>query len=148
MKYLFYLTLIMIKKLSDDNFSGIGLILYHNNYILSKFHADLRPSAKIPCNIKLGNRKTIQYLLKIANINNNLHDGFILFNSSGKLTHVAQYFCPPPIKGLIPNESYGVRYRVAQYGSFLKGVILTGTINHDKKIHCFENGRKYIPVDE
>jgi hypothetical protein len=79
-------------------------------------------------------------LLEITDESNYLHDGFIFFNETGDLTHVSQYFAPMPRGIIIPNEKYGTRYRTAQYGSFLEGIILIGTINHDKRYYIFEKG--------
>jgi len=119
--------------------------------ILEKFshrhHSDLRPSFRYPKGIKLGSEECIKFLLEIANYSSPLHDGFIFFNENGLLTHVSQYFAPIiDDRKIVPNENYGTRYRAAQYGSLLKGVILTAIIPQNASRYIiFWKGREIEP---
>jgi len=56
------------------------------------------------------------------------------------MTHISQFFSPPIIPDLKINENYGARYHSAQYGSCIKGVILTGVVNSNNQYHIFEKG--------
>lgn len=135
-------TLEEISKKAGFSFSGIGLLLYETGVFSGEYHSDLRPSFSRPKGIVLGKKETIETLLRISDKSNPLHDGFIFFNEKGEMTHVSQYFSPLVIgKRIIPNENYGTRYRAAQYGSLLEGVILTGTVNSDHRYHIFHKGR-------
>ena len=131
----------LISQRSRKSFTGIGILLYDQKFFVNDYFSDLRPSYKPPKLNLIGKETIINYLLDITDETNYLHDGFIFFNEIGNLTHVSQYFAPIPRGKIIPNEKYGTRYRTAQYGSLLRGIILTGTINHDKKYHIFRNGK-------
>ena len=127
---------------AGDSFSGLGMLLYKTGLFSKKHYTDLRPSFSCPGGVFLGDKKTIGFLLDIANKSNPLHDGFIFFNECGEMKKISQYFSPSPVDGIIPNECYGTRYRAAQYGSFLQGVILTGIVcSEDKKYFAFRKGR-------
>ena len=130
----------LISQKAGNSFSGIGLLLYNQKTFTNTHYSDLRPSYKCPKLSILDGVRIIDYLLDITDESNYLQDGFIFFNETGDLTHVSQYFAPMPRGNIIPNEKYGTRYRTAQYGSFLEGIILIGTINHDKQYYIFENG--------
>lgn len=140
----FFNTLKDVSENAGESFSGIGLLLYETGIFSDRYHSDLRPSFSCPKDIFLGEKKCIQTLLEIADRSNPLHDGFIFFNEDGKMTHVSQYFAPPPVDGIIPDENYGARYRAAQYGSLLDGVILTGVVNHDHKYFVFSRGKSIV----
>ena len=141
----FYHTLKEVNERRTEEFSGLGLLLYDENLFPKDCHTDLRPSANPPKDIKLGTEECINILVTFSKKSHILHDGFHLFNQDGILTHVAQYFVPPIAPDIIPNESYGTRYRSAQYGSFMKGVIIIGTVNHDGRFYCFKEGKLYFP---
>jgi hypothetical protein len=141
---LFVETMEKIYENIPDQFCGIGLLLYDSRKFSHKYHSDLRPSFSYPNGIKLGSEDCIKFLREVANYSSPLHDGFIFFNEKGLMTHVSQYFAPLiNDKKIVPNESYGTRYRAAQYGSLLKGVILTGIIPHDASRYIiFWKGRE------
>ncbi len=140
-KVKFIETLKVISNSAGKGFSGLGILLYDSNRFLKLHFSDLRPSFSCPQGLCLGDEKTISYLFKIAEITSPLHDGFIFFNELGRLTHISQYFAPLPINKIIPNENYGTRYRTAQYGSLLEGVLLIGVICHDMNFFIFSKGR-------
>lgn len=140
LKIKFYDTINLISKYAGNSFSGIGILLYDTIFFSKKHYSDLRPSIICPKGFFLGEKKLINYLLEISEIYNPLHDGFIFFNEMGQLTHISQYFAPLPNGKIIPNECYGTRYRTAQYGSLLKGVLLIGIVCHDKNYFIFSNG--------
>ncbi len=138
----FYDTLKKLSKASSESFTGVGMLLYENGKFSEKYHADLRPSFTCPKNVNLIDEKTTDMLLEVADKKSPLHDGFIFFDERGNLTHLSQYFAPLPNPNIIPNEAYGTRYRTAQIGSLIDGVILTGVIcNTDKKPYIFEKGK-------
>ncbi len=68
-------------------------------------------------------------------------------NKGGYLTHVAQYFVPPIVKGLIPNQEHGVRLYSSMCGSMIEGVLFIGMISSDNQVFIFANG-EYLDIDE
>ncbi len=126
------------------NFAGLGIVLYDSEEFPLQHCASLRLSVNPPKNIDLNQpREAAQFFSQTSKNCHNLHDGYHLFNKEGKLTHVAQYFWPPIVKNIKPNESYGTRHLSAKYGSCLRGVIAIGIINRDRKIFYFINGKSY-----
>ncbi len=94
--------------LSDiENFSGIGIVVYGDGFSEAS-HCDLRPDIKCP-QYSILDDEVFQYLIKISDYHHALHDGFHMVNEQGILTHVAQYFVPPVVKDLQPNQEHGVR---------------------------------------
>jgi hypothetical protein len=132
-----------IAKKGANNFTGIGLVLYNSNYISNIPHRGLRPSISNPEEIKIKSKSTVDFLLEISVLSHCLHDGFHFFDERGLLTHVAQYFAPPICEHIIPNELYGARCLSAQYGSCIKGVIVTGVVSLNLKAYCFRGGKAY-----
>jgi hypothetical protein len=130
------------KEYNGDSFTGIGMTLYQTGSFSEKNHCDLRPSIPCPKNVSLEEEGTVKVLLEIADCESPLHDGFVFFNEKGVLTHISQYFVPPPVDDIIPNESYGTRYHSAQFGSLIEGVILTGVLCCDREPHLFEKGKE------
>jgi len=137
----FFSTLKEVSESTAENFSGLGLLLYETGIFSKKHYEDLRPSFPPPRNVRLGDESAVRTLLEVSNNLNPLHDGFIFFNEKGDLTHVSQYFFPQPARDIVLNEAYGTRYRAAQYGSLIRGVILTGVINHDCRYFVFSKGK-------
>jgi len=72
------------------------------------------------------------------------HDGFVFFNEKGVLTHIAQYFVPSIVPGIIPNEGAGIRFHSAKYGSYISGVIATGVVSRKQLAHFFVKGEQYL----
>lgn len=129
-----------IVKSSPQNFSGIGLIAYDSKKFDSKSHCNLRPNFRNP-QYYIKNVEFSDYLAQIADYHNTLHDGFHFMNESGILTHVAQYFVPPVVENLIPNQDHGVRLHSSMCGSTLEGVLFIGVICSDYKIYIFQSGK-------
>jgi len=145
---LFVKTIEKVCENADDSFTGIGLLLYESNVFSHKYHSDLRPSFQRPKGIKLGTEECVRSLIEIANFSNSLHDGFIFFNEGGEMTYVSQYFAPIINDKIVPNEKYGTRHRAAQYGSLLKGVILTGVVPQDASRYFIFWRGKEIGINE
>ena len=141
-------TLKSIAEKAKKHFSGIGLLVYEADNFSKLHYSNLRPSYLCPKGYFLDDIKTIEYLSEISDKTHPLHDGFIFFNDNCELTHISQYFAPLPIKKITPNENYGTRYRTAQYGSLLKGVILSGVISHDRNYFIFYKGSNIISNKE
>ena len=133
-------TLKGIATMRDSRFSGIGILVYRRGSLSDENHSDLRPSASCPEDISLGTKGCIEELLRISGSDNKLHDGFIFFDDTGRMTHVSQYFSPQIVKNLAINENFGGRFRAAQYGSLLRGVIAIGIVEHDGECFVFSNG--------
>ena len=139
----FYFTLKRLSKNSVyyPDFSGIGLLLYDTGIFDSNWHTDLRPSIPCPRDVRLEEaEKVLLVLFTISKESHPLHDGFHLFDETGLMTHVAQYFFPPIVSELAINEKYGTRYHSAQYGSCISGITLTGIINCDNQHYVFRKG--------
>jgi len=136
----------LLKKISKKrtkNFSGIGMVVYNSALLPEKSHCDIRPLIFCPKGTKISEKSCLEYLLEISQTSHPLHDGFHFINERGELTHVAQYFVPPIVKGIRPNHSQGIRFRSAQYGSLIKGVITTGIINHNFEPYYFIKGKSF-----
>ena len=139
----------MLKKIRTnctDNFSGIGIIVYDENIFDSNRHCDLRPNVKCP-NYNIVDRQLVNYLIRISDYRNDLHDGFNMVDSKGNLTHVAQYFVPPIVKKLQPNLHHGVRLHSSICGSVLDGVICIGEISSEREKKKKKNGN-YVNLEE
>lgn len=129
------------------NFSGIGLVTYDTNEFDENLHCNLRPNIDCP-HYSVDNEKLVDYLIDISDYHNTLHDGFHMMNEKGILTHVAQYFVPPVIYGLTPNQDHGVRFHSSLCGSTLKGVLFITIICSDESIYIFEDGEICKLVEE
>lgn len=128
----------------EQEFSGIGLLVYHREEFSHECHADLRPGVPCPENVRLGSKLCVDTLLDISDERKPLHDGFIFFSEDGVLTHISQYFAPIVTDQVSPNLEHGTRFRAAQYGSLMKGVVRTGIVssNGDSFVFCNGRGRK------
>lgn len=62
-------------------------------------------------------------------------------NEEGILTDVAQYFVPPVIEGLLPNQYHGVRFHSSLCGSTMKGVKFIAVICSDESVYILKNGK-------
>ena len=124
--------------LSDmENFSGIGIVVYGDGFS----EANHCPQYSIL------DDEAFQYLINISDYHHALHDGFHMVNEQGILTHVAQYFVPPVVKDLQPNQEHGVRLYSSMCGSTLAGVSFICMISSDKSIYFFRNG-EYVNLSE
>jgi len=125
-----------------ERFSGIGAVVYDSEKLSNLNSIKLRPSIQIPRGYSLEDIDGMsKFLIEMSSLENPLHDGFVFFNESGKFTHAAQYFAPPPIHGVNPNENYGTRYHAVLFGSYIDGVIIAGGITSGNHYYIFEKGR-------
>src|SRR3989344_8888642 len=125
-----------------ERFSGIGAVVYDSEKLANLNSVKLRPSIQIPRRYSLEDiGKMSKFLIEMSLLENPLHDGFVFFNESGEFTHAAQYFAPPPIYGVNPNENYWTRYHAVLFGSYIDGVIIVGGITSGNHYYIFEKGR-------
>lgn len=136
----FYCLLERIVNSPKHEFSGIGLLVYDSRFFDNLNCVSLRPSASIPSTLLLNKQDTVDFLVDSASLSSPIHDGFIFFNENGLLTHVSQYFGPPPIRNVRPNEKYGTRYHAVLFGSYSQGVIIAGGITSGNHYYVFEHG--------
>ncbi|MNJ25063.1 hypothetical protein D3C77_194990 [compost metagenome] len=124
-------------SIAGENFSGIGIIVWNEEYELPIF--PIKENAVIP---KSGNLSWD--LAKISTTENELHDGFHILTPTLKLVRVSQYFSPPIIHGISVNRerSFGGRYLAALFGSALPGVKLSAIATPSLGIAVFENGQE------
>jgi hypothetical protein len=137
----FYCLLEGIVRREKHNFAGIGMLVYDSNSFDNLNSVPLRPSISLPTSLSLGKQDTLNFLVNAASIDSPIHDGFIFFNEKGLLTHISQYFGPPPVKNVEPNENYGTRYHAVLFGSYLKGVIIAGGVTSGNHYYIFEHGK-------
>lgn len=128
--------LVKVQLLATDSFSGIGIIMHSDISCLPIF--PMNQYAKMQCN-KIC---TPEFLVEIADINSQYHDGFHLLSQSWTITHISQYFSPSIAKDVaIGNEeNKGGRFYAALFGSIIPGVICTGIISMNYGIVVFKNG--------
>ncbi len=136
----FYRLLEEIVPREKHRFSGLGLLVYDSMSFDDLNSLSLRPSNAISSSLFLGKQSTVDFLIDSASIDSPTHDGFIFFNEKGLLTHISQYFGPPPVKNIEPNEDYGTRYHAVWFGSYLEGVIIAGGITSGNHYYIFEHG--------
>ena len=104
--------LIEVKSKSDNDFEGLGLIVYDDYDNLPVVPFDNEKTIELP--VKEFN-KIIGTLLKISNSFSEFHDGFHLISKNFQLTHISNYFSTPIIKNMNIEKKYGSRYRTAIY---------------------------------
>ena len=124
-----------IYREADFSFSGLGVLVYS--------HLDglpVSPLYKSP--MKLTDSSLYGKLKELSDVGNSYHDGFHLISDNLELTHVAQYFYPQPLKGMAleAESGYGIRYFVAQIGSTLPNVLISGVVANRYGVVLFENG--------
>lgn len=129
--------LIQVYTESEDDFSGIGIIIYKDCSVIPITH--LRDTSPL-----FNNKSLVDSLVEISSINSEYHDGFHLISKDWKLTHVSQYFSPP----IVPNleikrfRRIGGRYVAALYGSTIAGVEMCGIVSKDFGLALFKNGQE------
>lgn len=135
-------TLQEITKRATKKFSGIGLIVC-NGKMDPKCSMNLKPNINVPKNLKLGNKGTTNYLLKISNVNHPAHDGYVFFGKDGKLKSISQYIqvqINPKIK---PHPTHGVRYLTSLLASEMEGIEVVGNVSTSKDCYIFEKGEVF-----
>ena len=132
---------------SSKSFSGIGIVAYNSDEFSKSNYTDLRPGFKLE-KLDIDNPETADKLLEITDYKNTLHDGFCLVNEKGELTHVAQYFVPKIVDGLVPNQNHGVRTFSAACGSKIEGVNFIGMISCNNEIYLYKDGQEVAHNDD
>lgn len=130
--------LLKVDEQSDDDFSGLGTVVYSD-------------SSKIPIyplntnNIEAESDNLIPTLVKISKVNSLYHDGFHFISSNFKLTHASQYFSPPIVRDIEIGKvrvAIGGRYMAALFGSCMRNVLLTGIVTKSNGIVIFKDGKE------
>lgn len=137
----------LLKKFQNkknQDFSGLGVVIYHSDRLPTSAHFSIRPSIRFPKGLQITAKECLELLNQASRSSNPIHDGFIFFNQEGELTHLAQYFVPPVVPGIVPNRSHGIRYHSAQFGSCLEGVIATGIVCANLNSYYFVKGEAYL----
>ncbi|HNP31794.1 MAG TPA: hypothetical protein PKN96_00725 [Flavobacterium sp.] len=127
-----------IKSKSDNNFEGLGLIVYEDCVNLPVTPFNDEKFIKLP--IKEFN-DVLDTLIKISNSKNEFHDGFHLLSKEFQLTHISNYFSTPIIEKVKIEKKYGSRYRTALYGSCLPNVLFTAVLSKNYGPIIFEKGK-------
>ncbi len=122
--------------------TGMGLVLYSDLKVLSKFHCALVSNTDNIPKLCLGDRNLATYLLEISNYNHPYHDGFHFIRNDGFLTHVSQFFSPPIIKPVLTIPGRGARTFCAQSGSNIEGVLMTASISSMNQTYLFIKGSR------
>lgn len=133
-----------ISLMEIENFSGLGVVLYQSDVLSELTHFNTRPSVQCPKGLRIREEDCFGFLSQLTRNSANLHDGFVFINQDGELTHVAQYFVPPIIPDIEPNDQRGIRYHSAQFGSCVDGVIATGIVGSDLVGCYFIKGNVYF----
>lgn len=129
-----------ISTLDIENFKGIGIVLYDCRILNGSIHTNTRSKDLLSKKPNIFDEDCINFLCDVTKWDNPYHDGFIFVNENGQITDVAQYFVPPVVPGILPNESAGIRFHSALYGSFVTGIIATGVVSSKKEAFFFKNG--------
>ncbi|MFT6834586.1 MAG: DNA integrity scanning protein DisA with diadenylate cyclase activity [Francisellaceae bacterium] len=128
--------LLKIDKESDDDFSGVGTVLYSDINEIPIYPLNIN-------NIEAEVDKLIPTLIKISKISSPFHDGFHFISSNFKLTHASQYFSPPIICGIeigTARVAVGGRYMAALFGSCMRNILLTGIVTKSNGVVIFKDG--------
>lgn len=115
----------------DEDFSGLGLILYH-----SPLSLPVLPLTRTESRLQLPTRnlqQSIKLLREVCQLKSAFHDGFHLVNASSLgITHVSQFFAPPIpeiVPKLISANPIGARFMSAWLGSLLPSVCVTAILS-------------------
>lgn len=136
-----YKILNQIKDNITDGFSGIGLVAYDSSKFNPSSRCDLRPNFKCK-NFNIYDESICDYLAEISDYRSLFHDGFHFIDEQGVLTDIAQYFVPPIVSNLYPNQEHGVRLYSSICGSIIEGVLFISTICSNGEIYIYESGRQ------
>lgn len=139
----------ILEKIQDgreDDFTGVGLLLYDSSQLDNLEHLDLRPSAECPSGLSLQDQdELLDFLSKISSAQHFFHEGYHFFNEEGELTHISQYLIPPYKADVIPHEQHGARYLSGKLCSLVDGVIYTGMVGKHGATFYFDEGKPYRP---
>lgn len=132
--------LLKVEKEADEDFSGIGIVLYSeiNEIPIFPLHSN---------NIQAEADELVPTLVKISKINSSYHDGFHFLSSNFALTHASQYFSPSIVHGIEIGRdriAVGGRYMAALFGSCLQNVLLTGIVTKSNGVVIFKDGMEVL----
>jgi len=133
-----------ISILDIENFKGIGIVLYDSRILHGSIHTNTRSESLLPKKPNIFDKDCIDFLSDVTSWDSPYHDGFIFVNENGQITDVAQYFVPPIVPEILPNETAGIRYHSALYGSIITGVMATGIVNSKHEPYFFQEGKQYF----
>jgi len=123
-------------------FSGVAVVLYDSQFSHC-CHCDLRDASAM---LHVGSHSVtigddfVDLLLTISPETHSCHDGFVLVNERGIVTHIAQYFVPPIVPGLTPHNDHGTRFYSALCGSLVPGVTAVGVVCANRDCFVVESG--------
>lgn len=128
--------LLKVEKEANEDFSGIGIVLYNEIKEIPVFplHSN---------NIEAEGDELVPTLVNISKINSSYHDGFHFISSNFKLSHTSQYFSPPIVHGIeigTARAAVGGRYMAALFGSCIQNVLFTGIVTKSNGVIIFKNG--------
>jgi|GEM_PF-3375742 len=121
-------------------FTGVGIILCDGGLEflpISPLLISNNSLETFPCEFEITN-----FLFQISNSRDKRHDGFHIVNLKSKSVLCSQYFSPQipsDFKSLIYNV--GARYRTAQLGSLYENIKAVITVNQQREIYIFRNGK-------
>ncbi|PCJ45351.1 MAG: hypothetical protein COA74_15875 [Gammaproteobacteria bacterium] len=128
--------LLKVEKKADDDFSGIGIVLY----------SEIKGIPIFPLHnysFEAEDDVLVSTFVEISKLSNPFHDGFHLISSSLKLTHTSQYFSPSIVPGIEVDRArvaVGGRYMAALFGSCIQNILLTGIVTKSNGVVIFKNG--------
>jgi hypothetical protein len=139
---LFKAIVLEVPKEAGAFFSGMGLILYEelHDIPLSPLRSANPEGITFPVK---GIADIVKAICNLNVKNSFYHDGFHLLSKQMELTHICQYFSPPIQAEVSLDYTKGGRFRAAQYGSCIKGVLATGMIGEEDGPFIFINGKAY-----
>lgn len=134
-----YNILTTIHKDISKPFSGLGLLICDDV-------KDVPIYPLYDSNFEFSSSQVAEQLKELSSLNSTHHDGFHVLSPSLVITHVAQYFYPPPFQGqsLDANKNYGARYFVAQAGSMLPDVLYGAVVGNNYDICIFADGKRVM----
>lgn len=130
--------LVEISNQRDVSFSGLGIVICDDSFDQVNL-VPMRPNYHIEKDINIYSDEGKEFLLRIANANNDLHDGFFVANEKGNIIKIAQYLFPP-LSSKKPDSSRGTRSYSALCGTMLKGIISIGIVSEDGTIAMYKDG--------
>ena len=98
----------------------------------------------IPDDLVLGTGEFNSYLRSIAESTNPLHDGFLLVDQYGNLSHVAQFIQVNIEPNLEPHDCFGTRFYSSLLATKISGVELAGNISASGTGMVFLDGKAYF----
>ena len=128
--------LLKVEKEADEDFSGIGIVLYSEFKEIPVFPLNSH-------NIEAEGDNLVLTLANISKVSSLNHDGFHFISSNFKLTHTSQYFSPSIVRGIEIDPGrvvVGGRYMAALFGSCMQNILLTGIVTKSNGVVIFKDG--------